>query len=585
MLRAGPLSVRYLDGDLRDIRLGDIEVIRRTYMVFQDRNWTARPWMLEREQIDDQGDEFTIEVQGHGTFDATPFGFTTTMTGGRDGTITYQVTGRTTAPFLRNRMGISVLHPMKECAGQVVTIEHSDGSIEATKFPQAISPHQPFLDIRAMTHQVLPELFATIRLSGETFEAEDHRNWSDASFKTYCTPITLPFPVTVQPSDLLEQQVTLRLEGATTATIPPLAEPMITMLGPAQPIPGIGLQIPPGTTTDLTEDQVAALKVLRLHHLRVDIDCANPDARQQLSTAIRQCEQLDTALWVALFATTAQDVAPLINGVSTTDLARIDRWLIFDPDTKVTPAHLVEQVRTVLHATGGEVRLFSGSNLYYTELNREPLDAATLNMLDGVTFSVNPQVHASDDWSVLQNTAGLGAIANDAPRLAGRLPIVISPLTLRPRFNPNATAPEFDYSNTALPSAVDARQRTDFAAIWALLSVKALSAAGTIDAVTIGQTIGWQGVMADPDGSPDPEHFPARPNERFPIWQALQQLSNASHLFPTTTSRPDAVQALILQGPSTRTLVLINLTDEPQLVRMDAQCWDLAPHAMLTCPL
>ena len=35
-------------------------------------------------------------------------------------------------------------------------------------------------------------------MEGETFETEDQRNWSDASFKTYGTPLHLPFPVEVE---------------------------------------------------------------------------------------------------------------------------------------------------------------------------------------------------------------------------------------------------------------------------------------------------------------------------------------------------------------------------------------------------
>src|SRR4051794_871857 len=38
-LRAGPLSLRYEEGGLRYIRLGDREVLRRVYVAVRDRNW------------------------------------------------------------------------------------------------------------------------------------------------------------------------------------------------------------------------------------------------------------------------------------------------------------------------------------------------------------------------------------------------------------------------------------------------------------------------------------------------------------------------------------------------------------------
>ena len=562
ILRAGPLTMRLVDGDLRDIRLGGLEIIRRIYMVFQDQNWTARPWLVDQVDLDDGADHFTAQVQARGTFDATPLNWTATITGTDEGTITYRVTGTTTEAFLRNRLGLCVLHPITECTGQPVTIEHVDGSVEATRFPESLSPHQPFLDIRAMTHQVLPELFATVRFTGEVFETEDHRNWSDASFKTYCTPIRLPFPVTIQPGDVLEQQVSVRLEGATTTPLPTLADPIITVTGSAIPVPSIGLQIPRGTTTALTPTQVEALSALELNHLRVDIECTNSNAADHLRTAIHQAQQLRTNLWVALYATTGDQIRALLEQLPLDTAALVNRWLLFDPTSKVTPTPLVQAVRRDLDERLGRAQLISGTDLYFTELNREPLGATALALLDGICFSVNPQVHAADHQSVLQNTAGLGAIARDAPRLAGGLPLAISPLTLRPRFNPNATAPELDVSNTPLPSAVDARQRTDFAAIWALLSLKEIAEAGTIDVVTLGETIGWRGVMAEPAGSPDPANFASAPDERFPIWRALHQLAGDCKILPTVSTRPDVVQAVTLEQPDESMLLLMNVTTE-----------------------
>ena len=38
-LRAGPISLLFEEGDLRSIRLGEREVIRRIYVAIRDRNW------------------------------------------------------------------------------------------------------------------------------------------------------------------------------------------------------------------------------------------------------------------------------------------------------------------------------------------------------------------------------------------------------------------------------------------------------------------------------------------------------------------------------------------------------------------
>ena len=581
-LQAGPLSAQYLDGDLRSIRLGDLEIIRRIYVVFQDRNWTARPWWIEQADIDAQQDSFTIHLRARGTFDAAGFTWDGQITGTADGSITYQISGSTCATFPRNRLGLCVLHPIAECAGQPVIIEHTDGSVEATRFPQPISPHQPFLDIRAMTHQVLPGLYARVNFSGEIFETEDHRNWSDASYKTYCTPIALPFPVQVDADTRIDQQVTVNLEGATTATIPPLADPAVTITGAPISLPGIGLQIPRGTTASLTTEQVTALAPLHLHHLRVDIDTEDPSAGAYLNAAVGQAEQLHTALWVALYACSFDDFSTVLNAANEPLMAAaksVERWIILDPAAKVTPAHLVKSARQFLEELLGPVKVFAGTDLYFTELNRQPISAADRTMLDGITFSVNPQVHASDDISVLQNVEGLRAIAKDAPRLAAGLPIVITPLSLRPRFNPNATEPEYDVSNTPLPSAVDARQHTWFAAAWALLCLQALAEAGSVEAVTIAETIGWRGIMADPTGSADPKHFPCLPDEIFPICEVLAELSGWE-LVPTHATRPDLVQALCLQRGDERRWIAINVSDIAQRVTLGDHVREIPPQSM-----
>src|SRR3712207_7382130 len=38
---------------------------------------------------------------------------------------------------------------------------------------------------RSLTHEAAPGLRVTCRMEGDTFEMEDQRNWTDASFKTY----------------------------------------------------------------------------------------------------------------------------------------------------------------------------------------------------------------------------------------------------------------------------------------------------------------------------------------------------------------------------------------------------------------
>ena len=115
--------------------------------------------------------------------------------------------------FLTARTGFVVLHPLKGVVGNAVEVEHVDGKVEKSKFPARVNPIQPFLHIRALTHEFTPGIKATVRFEGDTWEMEDHRNWTDASFKTYVRPLALPWPYTLTAGESVKQSVKVTLCG------------------------------------------------------------------------------------------------------------------------------------------------------------------------------------------------------------------------------------------------------------------------------------------------------------------------------------------------------------------------------------
>jgi hypothetical protein len=55
-----------------------------------------------------------------------------------------------------------------------------------------------------------------LSFDGDLFELEDQRNWGDASFKTYCTPLLLGFPHQARKGVGIMQSVTIRVDGEST---------------------------------------------------------------------------------------------------------------------------------------------------------------------------------------------------------------------------------------------------------------------------------------------------------------------------------------------------------------------------------
>ena len=76
----------------------------------------------------------------------------------------------------------------------------------ARRSRSAISPHQPAMDIESLawTHDGVA---TRVAFAGEVFEMEDQRNWTDASYKTYSTPLSRPFPVVIPEGGVIEQSI------------------------------------------------------------------------------------------------------------------------------------------------------------------------------------------------------------------------------------------------------------------------------------------------------------------------------------------------------------------------------------------
>jgi hypothetical protein len=91
-----------------------------------------------------------------------------------------------------------VLHPIEGCAGERCRVETVQGIDNGGNLSAFLGPHQPFRNVRAITHSAATGCLVEVRFDGEVFETEDQRNWTDASFKTYGTPLAKPFPVWIE---------------------------------------------------------------------------------------------------------------------------------------------------------------------------------------------------------------------------------------------------------------------------------------------------------------------------------------------------------------------------------------------------
>jgi hypothetical protein len=147
---------------------------------------------------------------------------------------------------------------------------------------------------------------------------------------------------------------------------------------------------------------------------------------------------------------------------------------------------------------------------------------------------------------------------------------VVSAVTLKPRFNPNATGPVPAESSGELPPHVDPRQRSLFGAAWTLAMIKALAESGAAS-VTFFETTGWCGIMETEAGPTLPAECPATPGAVFPMYHVLADVGEfaGGEVLPAESSHPLSVASLCLRAGQRRRLMVANLGAQPLRVTLE----------------
>ena len=568
-LVAGPLTLEYSEGSLWNISNGSEEAIRRIYLVFQDINWTSRPFVIKDEiwQIADRS--FSAKIKAQGSHDAKDLSVELEITGSESGEITYGFSASTAVSFMRNRLGLCLLHPVAGLAGRECELTKADGAVEISRFPDAISPNQPFLNLSGISHKLQSGQVVSVNFKGEIFESEDHRNWSDASYKTYCTPISLPFPAQVTPGEALSQKITISISGEYTTAISKNESAVITVGAEEIELPEIGL----GLSEDpahLIVSEYAGFDDIAIKHLRLSLN-GDSQIRSAVEKALLVTKQLKIDLDLAIKAESPEQLKAILQSIIEIK-DQIRSFYIFSASEKTTPIGFIQVAEELL---GDKSKIIGGTDLYFTELNR---NQGSVDFVDQVNFSINPQVHSFDDRTLIQNTATQKVISTNAHRIAKGKKVSIGPITLRPRYNPNATQPNKDLSNTALPSSVDARQRTWLAEGWTAMSIRSIAESESISTVTYFETLGWRGIRELSTGSEDALNFASKAGEEFPVWRLFKNLKGFTHARPTASSLPELVDCLIITSAEKTEAILVNFSTIEQEVKFSGI--DLKPQTL-----
>jgi hypothetical protein len=550
-LSLGPVSFLVADGAVRSLAFEGVEVIRGLAYPIRDADWGTAATTTVSEDVSEAGGTLCyrrIFTAGY-DFDGD---FRITVTLDRSGVgVAATLCLAALRDVVTNRSGFVILHPLRGVAGEPMEARRPDGSVERLAFPRLVSPAQPVRDLAGLAHRV-DGVEVDIAFSGEVFEMEDQRNWTDASYKTYCRPLALPRPYTVTAGDRVEQEITVRLRrtppGAAgsdkaAAAIGPRGAPGIAASAAGRnataSVAKRGAAAPsragaPGASVAATGDAMAALPAITLAVDETIAPVAPAVAALRevaFAGALVRCRPDGTGAALAAARPLGVPVTlELVMPAGASPAAELDEAATGARGSGIAPHRVVALPEAYLASIQPEgpwpaptpedaveavARAFpeadagGGVLTFFTELNRCPPKTGRF-----VTFGTAAIVHAADDASVLETLEALPDVFATAARIAGERPLHLGLVGIGMRSNPYgaSTAANPDGRRVAMALA-DPRQRGLFAAAFAVGAMAAAARAG-VASLSLGMGDGPLGLT---------ENGAARPI--FHVARALARLS------------------------------------------------------------
>jgi len=577
-LRASPLSVELEAGKLRYVRMGGHEAIRGIAFVVRGPAWQTYHPAISNLSIEEGEDSFRASYDGEVDEASGSISFHAEIAGSATDGLKFSVAARTGSDFETSRTGFVILHAVDGVAGQPCTILHVDGSAEETIFPDHVMPLQPFFDMRAITHEAPPGLRVTCRMEGEhAWECEDQRNWTDASYKTYYRPLSLPFPYTIDGGSEFNQSVAVTFDGAAGDSAADGYSAIAVTLGAGsgKKMPRIGIGVP----ADLGRKSLEALDLLQgvgpqllIAEYRADQNEADLSACQQLADALEAelvveivapCERpLTEEMSHAAGAIAAAEVKPDAVIVAQ---ARLMDFTLETLEALGVPSF--EETYSAARQAFPGVALGGGVLTNFTELNR---NHPTPDLYDFISHLTSAVVHEVDDRSVMETLQSLPSLIGSVRAMAGGKTYRVGPSAIGMRYNPHGPSTYDNKTNIRMAfNQQDPRHRALAGSAFTLGYV-ARMAAGEVEAVSLGAAVGEFGLAYRKMAHPQPWYDDLGDGGGwvFPHCHIVAAMAgaHAAEMLDVETSAPDRILGLAYRTATGGLLWLANLTPEPQQV-------------------
>jgi D-apionolactonase len=308
--------------------------------------------------------------------------------------------------------------PNRRLRWPALYVEHVDGTRTETAFPDLVAPHQPFA-----RHSESGVGDTTPAASRCASRARRSRPKTSATGRTrrsrrMARPSIVPRPVQVAAGDHLQQRIEILIEPARTLVAvaeDKRARPRARRrLASSSPV-GLGMA-PAGHS--LTPVQHELLRVLGADHLRADVrpdgEVADGAGGWPASRLGLRLASVQASIWrrcSVRTSTVGLERPRRLRDAGVAGRRAAGAW-------QTMPDGLARRGRSARNASSmqdSRPTIGAGTNRYFAELNRNrpPRGTGALPV-----FSLNPQVHAFDELSIMENLEALPWMV--APRAGSR---------------------------------------------------------------------------------------------------------------------------------------------------------------------
>ena len=572
---AGALTLVLSDGAIRGLSWHGTEVVRGISCPIRDANWATYVSVLVDETVKETPNEFEIS-QVRLVADGT-LRIALHYKGNSDGTFIATTEMAARDEFVTNRAGFTLLHPLQDVVDTPLSIIHPDRSITASHFPLLISPEQVAAGIAGLRYCV-NGIDTEISFDGEVFEMEDQRNWGDASFKTYCRPLSLPMPYRLSAGEIRRQKIHVQLAGEPHGSAAGAARSGGTL--ELQPcvgnVPHIAVAVDDSSIPDQAAQICARAVNPQILQLRMTPDTA-PRVCEDASTLVSarpaeiELEVIvpaadDPEISLAKVAAECKKASLTVARVLALPESYLRSYQPSGPwPASPAPQDFIEQARRSF--PGAEIG--SGVLTYFTELNRcRPATA----LCDYIGHGVTAITHAADDRSVIEALEGLSHIYRSAGALAGGRDYRLGLVTIGMRSNPYGSGVMENGLQTRIAMAgADPRQRGLFAAALAVGAVAATEG-HKVSSLALSALVGPFGAIYRREAWAQPGYDESGTAIVYPIFHVLRFMSamgGAPRLLMRSAGK--GIAGVASQDRSGIRLIIANLGTDVSHIRL--------PHA------